>query len=463
MKLLPRINPVTLKELRQLVRSRLIVWGMMVLPLVYLTFTGLVLSAEMRGIDPVEATYGKGLGTGPLAAVSIITGLVTCGAIPLFAAIKTILETGKDKLGLEFTTTLTPAQIISGKITAVAIISAISVALALPFFVLSYLMRGVDLSTTVILPITLFASGVATFSIELLPACARRPVAVRIILLLMMYMLLPTLGTAIAELMSIGGGIWLSSSSDPIDPTDVAILVFLFVAVVAYCRAQAAAELAPPHLDSLRPLRITHAVLFVASIPIVFESWEAWTSIWMVVAALILLRAAYYPAPLTRGAILHAPRNRLLRMLAFPFATGSIPSIIFALLIMAASAAGVVVFGDTDDAELAIVITFEFGGFLTIVGCAGRLLLRNHRRLAGAIGKLALGYIILVNVLTIVAETDAIDEHTVRPMLCNLDGIKSSISQHYVLALFLMLAAAVLLVITTMSDFHEFRRPNDGV
>ena len=72
MKLLPRINPVTLKELRQLVRSRLVVWGMMVLPLVYLTFTGLVLSAEMRGIDPVEATYGKGLGTGPLAATKVV-------------------------------------------------------------------------------------------------------------------------------------------------------------------------------------------------------------------------------------------------------------------------------------------------------------------------------------------------------------------------------------------------------
>ena len=458
MKLLPRINPVTLKELRQLVRSRLIVWGMMVLPLIYLTVTGLVLSAEMHGIDPVEATYGKGLGTGTLAAVSIITGLVTCGAIPLFAAIKTVLETGNDKLGLEFTTTLTPAQIISGKITAVAIISAIAVALAMPFFVLSYLMRGVDLSTTVVLPITLFASGVAMFSIGLLPSCARRPVAIRIILLLLMYMLLPTIGSGIVEIMSIGGGLWLSSSSNPITLADVAILVFLFVAVVAYCRAQAAAELAPPHLDSVRPLRITHALLFVASIPIVFKSWEAWTSIWLVVAALILLRAAYYPAALTRGAVLHAPRSRLLRMLAFPFATGSIPSIIFALLIMAVSVVGVIIYGDTDDIELAIVLAFEFGGFLTIVGCAGRLLLQNHKRLAGAIGKIALGYIILVNALTIVAETDAIDEHTVRPMLCNLDGIKSAISQHYVLALMSALIAAILLGLTAIIEFDRFRR-----
>ena len=36
MTLLPRINPVTLKELRQLMRSRLIVWGMVVLPVLLL-------------------------------------------------------------------------------------------------------------------------------------------------------------------------------------------------------------------------------------------------------------------------------------------------------------------------------------------------------------------------------------------------------------------------------------------
>ena len=104
MKLQFRINPVTLKELRQLVRSRLILWGMAVLPILLLVTTAIVLSSEMHDMSPMEVTYGKGLGGGPLIAVAVITGIVTCGLIPLFTSIKTAIETSKTSLGLEFTT-----------------------------------------------------------------------------------------------------------------------------------------------------------------------------------------------------------------------------------------------------------------------------------------------------------------------------------------------------------------------
>ena len=165
MKLQFRINPVTLKELRQLVRSRLILWGMAVLPILLLVTTAIVLSSEMHDMSPMEVTYGKGLGGGPLIAVAVITGIVTCGLIPLFTSIKTAIETSKTSLGLEFTTALTSAQIATGKITAAAIISAIAVALAMPFFVLSYLMRGVELVSTVVVPLELFVAGVVMSSL----------------------------------------------------------------------------------------------------------------------------------------------------------------------------------------------------------------------------------------------------------------------------------------------------------
>ena len=200
MKLQFRINPVTLKELRQLVRSRLILWGMAVLPIVLLVTTAIVLSSEMHDMSPMEVTYGKGLGGGPLIAVAVITGIVTCGLIPLFTSIKTAIETSKTNLGLEFTTALTPAQIATGKITAAAIISAIAVALAMPFFVLSYLMRGVELVSTVVVPLELFVAGVVMSSLGLLPACSRRSIAMKIILLVALYTVLPIFATSLSAL-----------------------------------------------------------------------------------------------------------------------------------------------------------------------------------------------------------------------------------------------------------------------
>jgi len=461
MTLLPQINPVALKELRQLMRARLIVWGMVVLPIVLLGATGIVLAAEMHDLSPAEISFGKGLGTGPLVAVSAITGLVSCGAIPLFAAIKTILETGKDRLGLEFTTTLTPAQIVSGKITAVAIVSAIAVAIAMPFFVLSYLMRGVDLATTVVTPISLLAGSIAMFSVGLLPSCARRPVPIRITLLLLIYFLMPTMGTGIAEILSIGGGMWMRSSS-PTTPASIATTVFVFVAVIAYCRAQAAAELAPPHLDGMRPLRITHAALFVASALTILREWQPWVLIWFCVALMILLRAAYYPTTLTRGAALHAPKSTFMRVLAFPFATGSVPSMVFAnvmLAIVTVAAAIGCIGRPADDLEGFIAFVFEFGGILTIAGCAGRALLRNHRKIAAAIGKIVLGYIVIANALTIVAETDAFDRYAFRPLPCNIDGLMHATMQHYLFAFIIAMCAIALLVVTAVCEFREFRKP----
>ena len=453
------INPVALKELRQLVRSRLILWGMVALPIILLVAMALVLSVQTRDLSPTEIALGKGFGQGTLIAVSIITGFVTCGAIPLFAAIKTILETGKEEFGLTFTTALTPVQIVTGKITAVALITAIAVALAMPFFVLSYLMRGIDLITTLMIPLSLLAGGVAAFSLGLLPACTTRPVAVRIITLLLMFGFLPSLyGLMIAALTHGSGGIWMSSGSKTV--MGVAITCLLYVSLIAYCRVQAAAELTPPHLDSDRPLRITQAILFAVSALTLLSSdtREEWCFIWRFVALMILLRAAWYPTLLSRGARLHAPRRRFLRLLAFPFATGSVPSMLFALLILAAITPVMPYLSHSDALRKHLVITGEFAGLAVLAGSLARLFLTRARRVANAIGKIALLYVMAVNALTLFAQMDGIDRKTVQALPCNLDGILHETGLHLPTAL-AMGVVVILLLVVTVREFREFRKP----
>ena len=455
MKLVPQINPVTLKELRQLVRSRLIIWGMVALPAIILVVVALVLIAEMEGLSTVEATYGKGLGEGPLIAVSVILGIVTCIAIPLFAAVKTILETGKGATGLEYTTTLTPTKIVSGKITAVAAISGIATALSMPFFVLSYLMRGIDLSTTVLMPCVLLVAGIATFSFLLLPACAKRPVALRIIAVLATYAVLPVVVGVIGEITSTSG----RSGGIIAGPIFLGI-AFLVVAFMVYCRAQASAELAPPHIDTTRPLRFTQAVLFAISLFFAYWFFEVWFLVISGLAMMILLRAAYYPSQLTRGAVLHAPRSRFMRMLAFPFATGSVPSMLFALMMIVVVIAVAAFKADkAKDFETVLVLLFEFGGLLIIAGSVGRMFLTSHPRLSAAVGKIALGYIVAVNVFTILTEFDVFEREDFQWMICNLDGINRIIAWHFAGAFSTAALALLLLTLATILEFTRFRKP----
>ena len=455
MKLQFRINPVTLKELRQLVRSRLILWGMAVLPIVLLVTTAIVLSSEMHDMSPMEVTYGKGLGGGPLIAVAVITGIVTCGLIPLFTSIKTAIETSKTSL----------AQIATGKITAAAIISAIAVALAMPFFVLSYLMRGVELVSTVVVPLELFVAGIVMSSLGLLPACSRRPIAMKIILLVALYTVLPIFATGVSAFMTFRS--WHSGGTS--SSWSYAGMFFAFVVpllMIAYCRAQAAAELAPPHTDFARTLRITQIVMFAVGYPLIFADEDPcalWSVTWTWVAGMIALGAASRPLPLTRGAVIHAPRSWILRVLAFPFATGSMPSMFFAfLLAMASTSMLVLITGSTlhfNDIRRIIVLICECFALVAIAGSIARVILDTRPRLAKSLGKIAAAYFAIINGLQLLTELDVMDRDTLWPFPCCIEGVRRIPNGHLVIAIVMGFAAICFVMVATREDFKRFRKP----
>ena len=465
MKFNPRFNPVALKELRQLVRSRVIVWGVAVFPVVLLLITSVVLAGSMHDLTPEQISLGKGFGASTLTGVSVVTGIL-CGIISLFAAMKTILETGKDGLGLEFTTALTPAKIVSGKITAVAIILAIAVALAMPFFVLSYLMRGIDLVTTVATPLSILLGGVAMFSVALLPSCMRRPVPLRIICLLAIFFAGPMFLSGFISfammMMTHGGSSAALVSSHPLGAIGAAVLVAV---VIAYCRAQAAAELSPPHLDRLRQLRMTQAVLFAASIVLYFaggDEVKAFTGIvWFALSGLVILAAACSPSPLSRGAVTSAPRSAFLRAVSFPFATGSIPSLVFAAIIAAGAVLMVAIHPDSDEDTITkiLVFMFELHGTMLAAGCIARLLYDRRRRLSLAVGKLAIVYIVAANLTSILVEMNAVPRETARLLPCNIEGMSMRTAMHTAPALGIAAVAALLLLYTAARELRSYRRP----
>jgi len=459
MKFQPRINPVTLKELRQLVRSRLILWGMVALPIVLILATGAVLLSEMHDISIQEAMYGKGLGEEPLIAVSIITSVVTCVLIPLFTSIKTAIETSKTDLGLEFTTALTPGQIVSGKITAAAVISAIAVAIAMPFFVLSYLMRGIDLSITVLIPVSLFVSSVSVTAIGLLPACSRRhsSIAMKVISLVGLYIFLPFFFSSITAAIGIGRGV--RGGGDFAASSLFVCYGLLSAIIVALCRAQAAAMLAPPHTDYLRPLRITQLVVVGVSALLVFG--PPWCAAWYIGAGIILLHAAFYPVPITRGAVAHImPRPKALWPILFPLATGSVPSMVFALLIAVVVSSALAVFCPRyvlRDMTKFFFVAMECGGVVVIAGSIARMIIAVHPRMANALGKIAFAYIGIVNALSALAAAEVLDKNLVYSLPCCVAGIDRFDTLHGGLAPVIAMGAVMLLLCAAGKDFNRFR------
>ena len=458
MKFQPRINPVTLKELRQLVRSHLILWGMVALPIVLILATGAVLLSEMHDISIQEAMYGKGLGEEPLIAVSIITGVVTCVLIPLFTSIKTAIETSKTDLGLEFTTALTPGQIVSGKITAAAVISAIAVAIAMPFFVLSYLMRGIDLSITVLIPVLLFVSSVSLTAVGLLPACSRRrSIAMKVISLVVLYIFLPFFFSSITAAIGIGRAI---RGGDGFAASSVFVFyVLLSAIIVALCRAQAAAMLAPPHTDYLRPLRITQLVVIGVSALLVFG--PPWCAAWYIGAGIILLHAAFYPVPITRGAVAHImPRSKALWPILFPLATGSVPSMVFGVLIAVVVSSALAVFYPNLPGDMTkfFFVAMECGGVVVIAGSIARMIIAVHPRMANALGKIAFAYIGIVNALSALAAAEVLDKNLVYSLPCCVAGIDRFDTLHGGLAPVIAMGAVMLLLCAAGKDFNRFRR-----
>ena len=240
--------------------------------------------------------------------------------------------------------------------------------------------------------------------------------------------------------------------------------IFLPVATTAYCRAQAAAELAPLHTDFNRPLRITQLVVFAASVPLVFAADEEesmlWGIAWIAIAGMIALCAGFSPTPVTRGAILHSPRSKILRVLAFPFATGSVPSMVFAILLATAAAAVMAlrtyITLDFDYAKKIIVFMYECGAVAIAAGALARMSLAGNARIANVIGKIGLAYIVIVNLFIFLAEVHVVSEEALALVPCYLFGVVQMFEVHVPIAVAMGVGAVVLLFCAAGIDFTRW-------
>lgn len=132
-----KINPIAVKEMRQAVRSRYIT----LLLQLYLLIELLMTSFYLLAFDTNNYTTGGQDLFVPLMILLIIVNLV---CVPVYTSNRLAKEV-RDNDAM-FSTTLTPMQIVRGKFFCGLIISLLLFSAAAPFIILTYLLRGLDIS-----------------------------------------------------------------------------------------------------------------------------------------------------------------------------------------------------------------------------------------------------------------------------------------------------------------------------
>ena len=452
MKLSFSINPVALREIRQLVRSKVITVGLAAFPGALFVFTMLAVSAAMNGKSHEELMFGDGIASGPLDMVSVVTVIVASLGIPVFSTIKAILETKRNSSTLEFTTALTPANIVGGRLVATAILMAATIATAMPFFIFSYLLRGIPLSTVFLVPLMIFTFGLSAFAVSLAVACRPGAVPLKIIMTIGLYLFILIFGAAFT----------FAPIHDDISPAFLATSSCLQLAVVlVFFRAYCAALLSPPHVDGERPFRRVVFALFLLSSPFAFFDYISWSITCTVVAGTLLTMSALSPRAVPRAARGTAPRGFLRRLLSFPFTTGAVPGMLFSLVLIMASCS---IFtlrqclsGEDVEHILQIwTIVAEVTFAPILVGAVLRRRNASEKAYRTA-GWTMMALLIGISILSMMAEASDLDESIVRMLPCNFAGITEQPLEHFTSYGFLLLFSVVIIAVSSISEFKKYR------
>jgi hypothetical protein len=136
------LNPIAVKELRQAVKSRIVVAALTLFLVIQLAILILSLSFEgRRGIDATTLYAGREI-------FRVLQGilLATCMIlIPAYAGVRLSSEHSETNVDLLFISTLRPRGIIAGKLQAAIVLILLIFSACAPFMTFTYLMRGIDI------------------------------------------------------------------------------------------------------------------------------------------------------------------------------------------------------------------------------------------------------------------------------------------------------------------------------
>jgi hypothetical protein len=159
------INPIAVKEMRQAVKGRILVWMLILFLLAQLVIMGVgILINEFDGGD---------FNAGPaLLSVLLISLLLVCLLfLPAIFGLRLSSERSQNRMDLLFITDMSPYSIIWGKTLAGIALTGLLFSTSMPFLTLTYLLRGIDLPSIFVMLGLEFCIVILTIQGALLLAC----------------------------------------------------------------------------------------------------------------------------------------------------------------------------------------------------------------------------------------------------------------------------------------------------
>ncbi|MGH7169920.1 MAG: hypothetical protein ACRELG_06560 [Gemmataceae bacterium] len=342
------LNPIVVKELRQAVKSRIVMAALMLFLLIQLAILLLTLSFDDRrgaGMDPTSLHAGRQI-------FQVLQGLLlgTCMLlVPAYAGIRLAAEHSDTNVDLLFISTLRPRGIIAGKLQASIVLILLIFSACAPFMTFTYLLRGIDIpSIILVLALDFLVVLVGTQGAIFLGAVPAN-VGLKLLLGLVGLGALGTLfGYAMAvsiEFLDLG----LGSRLDTLAFWLVAVaVVIVIVAVIGLLFTWSVAIVSPPSSNRALPVRLyllgfwlvtagvavllTYLLMSYFHFPLPLYVWmDSFTALLCVLILTVISERERWGRRVTRT----IPRRWWLRGPLFLLYSGAAGGILFLVLLLA--------------------------------------------------------------------------------------------------------------------------------
>ncbi len=335
------INPVAVKEFRQAVQSRWVVAVLMLFLLLNLTIIGgyLLLSPDVH----TDTEGGQGVF---VALLSIL--VFTCfGFVPAYTGIRLSLERHSTDIDLFFITTITPGAIVRGKYLAAMALTLLIFSTCMPFMVLTYLLRGIDLPTIFLILAGCFVVCAAANAMGLFAGAVSggwiiRGLVAAGVIIFMFQISVAMLGT-VQGLMFFGPGLWghgweVWAGVGTFLLVELLGIGLLYVFAVALLSARPANRMMVPRLYLTGCWAVTGCVALLWShVHLTMEPVTGW-AVMSVIATCILVVAVTGERDTWSVRVRRTiPRNPLPRLGAFLTYTGSAGGLLWYTMLFAAT------------------------------------------------------------------------------------------------------------------------------
>jgi hypothetical protein len=349
------INPIVVKEVRQAVKSRLVVSVLMVFLVLMLLVMGVALSFQQASNQFGDSA--RGMGRNVFMSLQMLLLPTIMLVIPVYAAIRMGAERSETNADLLFISTLSPGSIISGKFVAAMAFAMLIFSIFAPFMTFTYLLRGIDIPTIAfILWIDVLAMVVAIL-FALFLASIPGPMPLRVfaisggfVFIFICFCYWFGISTMLIqfprELVTDSELLW----------TSVAITTILIALVSAMIYFYAVALISPPSSNRIRPIRVTLLVFWLVTgltlfgwalsgvgLPPSADAAEIPVGLW-VSFNMMLLCVQFLLSTCERDTwgprlARTIPRFAPFRLVAFFFYTGAAGGVLLTLILMAATLA----------------------------------------------------------------------------------------------------------------------------